>query len=570
MGPELTPPEFLGEKEGGACPRDSWLPIKSMAENAKTNQKENVVPTGEIQPNAIKIDRLLARIAEGDIKIPAFQRGFVWSQNQIVELLDSLYRNYPVGSILLWSSTQPLKSSRNIGGLKLPDREPEYPVNYVLDGQQRLSTIYAAFCTEREFEEDAGTYAVNPEVFDLSFRFEDESFMPNASLEESQAAIPLACLFDTEAFFDVLEALSPDHQKAAKDLFSRFNNYELPVVTISKRSKDEVGLIFERINSTATTLTTLDLLIAWTWSEDFHLQEALNELKELLDAKGFGDLPDKIVLQCLGAILAESTKTKIILGLEPGAVQRRFEEIGGAIAKAVDFLSTEFMVQSLDFLPHLQQLVALTYFFHHVNSPTPSQLKGLSEWFWKTSFSRRYSGQTDDKMNADIELMKQLLENDFSRLWVYQAELDKQVILKQKFLKKNPYTRALLLLLAHKQPQDLTNGARVDVGEALSSYNRKEYHHIFPRAFLKKRGILGDRVNSLCNFCFLPSGSNKRISNKEPADYVFNIVPEDCRKRILESNLMTLRLEVYSNNDYDLFLESRAELIMQYFDSLII
>ena len=87
------------------------------------------MPTGEIQPSALKIDRLVSRISDGDIKIPAFQRGFVWNQEQIIDLLDSLYHNYPIGSILLWSSNERLKSSRNIGGLKLPDREPEYSVN---------------------------------------------------------------------------------------------------------------------------------------------------------------------------------------------------------------------------------------------------------------------------------------------------------------------------------------------------------------------------------------------------------------------------------------------------------
>ena len=125
---------------------------------------------GEIQPSALKIDRLLSRIRDGDIKIPAFQRGFVWNQEQVIDLLDSIYHNYPVGSILFWSSNDRLRSSRNIGGLKLPDRDPEYPVNYVLDGQQRLSSIYAVFATDREFEDVGESYAIDPEVFNLSFR----------------------------------------------------------------------------------------------------------------------------------------------------------------------------------------------------------------------------------------------------------------------------------------------------------------------------------------------------------------------------------------------------------------
>ena len=214
---------------------------------------------GEIQPAAIKIDRLVDRIRDGDIKIPAFQRGFVWDQEQITELLDSIYCNYPIGSILLWSSHERLKASRNIGGLKLPDREPDYPVNYVLDGQQRLSTIYAVFCAHKEFEPADSVHAADPKVFEIAFRFDDESFIPLTAVEAGRPAIDLSCIFDTEAFFKALEKLSPGNQKAARLLHSRVNNYEIPVVTISKRSKDDVGVIFERINSTGTTLTTLDL-----------------------------------------------------------------------------------------------------------------------------------------------------------------------------------------------------------------------------------------------------------------------------------------------------------------------
>jgi uncharacterized protein with ParB-like and HNH nuclease domain len=89
--------------------------------------REKTMTRGEIQPAALKIDGLVDRIRDGDIRILAFQRGFVWNQEQIIQLLDSIYCNYPIGSILLWSSHDRLKGIENIGGLKLPDREPDYP-----------------------------------------------------------------------------------------------------------------------------------------------------------------------------------------------------------------------------------------------------------------------------------------------------------------------------------------------------------------------------------------------------------------------------------------------------------
>src|SRR4030042_3595526 len=109
----------------------------------------------EITPSAVKIDKLLNRIEEGDIKIPAFQRGFVWNQEQVIDLLDSIYNDYPIGSILLWNSLERLKSTRNIAGFEIPEREPQYPVNYVLDGQQRLSAIFAVFCKSRSIIDES-------------------------------------------------------------------------------------------------------------------------------------------------------------------------------------------------------------------------------------------------------------------------------------------------------------------------------------------------------------------------------------------------------------------------------
>lgn len=528
------------------------------------------MPTGEIQPAAIKIDRIVERIKDGDIKIPAFQRGFVWDQEQIIELLDSIYYNYPIGSILLWSSHERLKSSRNIGGLKLPDREPVYPVNYVLDGQQRLSSIFAVFCGQREYEQTRDGYTVDPMLFEISFRFFDEKFIPSSESNESSPSIRLSSLLETEAFFDALERLPRDTHASAKQLYSKINNYEIPIVTISRRSKAEVGVIFERINNTGTTLTTLDLLVAWTWSEDFHLQEAIVELSEILNVKGFGDIPDKVILQSLGAVLSSDTRTKTILSLNPTDVRENFRAVGDSIAAAVDFLSTDCGVQCLDLLPHLQQIVPLSHFFSRIDQPSADQVIALRKWFWKTAFSKRYSAQTDDKMNTDIIFMSNLLSGDASGLKNYSAEITKDLLIKQKFTKSHPYARALLLLLAQKTPLNLTNGAKIDLGEALSAFNRKEYHHIFPRAFLQSRGESPERINSLCNFCFLPSAANKKISQRRPSDYIFNLVPEACRKEILESNLMPLRTEIYKNDNYEEFLSLRADIIGQFFDSMVI
>ena len=523
----------------------------------------------EITPSARKIDRILSRIEEGDIKIPAFQRTFVWRQDQIIDLLDSIYHDYPIGSILLWNSNERLLSTRNVGGFLIPDREPEYPVNYVLDGQQRLATIYGVFCKDRRQDPQNERYDIDPEMFELYFDFDEEEFVPAWDRNEEHVNLIMSSLFDTEKFFRDVNELEEGYKPKARELQSKFSNYEVPVITTTKRGKEEVGIIFERINNTGTRLTTLDLMVAWTWSDDFLLREELDQILDILDSKGFGETPDKIILQCLAGIVSQTTKTKDILDLKPETVRSTIDLLKESLEKSIDFLSTELKIASRDFLPHSHQIVPLTFFFSKVNTPNPEQSKTLKQWFWKTSFSKRYSAATDMKMNDDIDFFQQVIDEDYSGIDRYSYSVDKNSLISQRFSKSSPLTRAFLLLLAQQNPLNLVNGNLIDIGTALSEYNSKEYHHIFPRTYLKKRGYETGRINLMCNFTFIPSDSNKVISGKSPSDYMINVVPAQQYTEILNSNLIPLRKTIYQKNQYETFLDERATLIIQSLDSII-
>lgn len=140
----------------------------------------------ELTPTSEKIDKLLSRIDSGDIRIPAFQRAYVWKQNQILELLDSIINNYPIGSILLWNSSERLNHTRNIAGFLIPETAEEYPVNYVLDGQQRISSIYAVFSNNSEQDSSSERYNPNIEIFEIYSDFSKKLFSQNQKLMKHQ------------------------------------------------------------------------------------------------------------------------------------------------------------------------------------------------------------------------------------------------------------------------------------------------------------------------------------------------------------------------------------------------
>ncbi|MEX0314300.1 MAG: DUF262 domain-containing protein [Allomuricauda sp.] len=515
---------------------------------------------GEITTGSIKIDRLRNKIIEGNIKIPPFQREFVWKQEQVIELLDSIIKDYPIGSILLWETKDDLPSKRNIGGFDLPNPTEDYPINYVLDGQQRVTSIFGVFCYDLNNVENE---EYDSSIFEIIYDINDDVFISSSDIDNTHINLPLRLIFDNFNFNKFIQENSLDEAQTNKvvEIQSLFQNYELPLVTIKKRDKTEVGIIFERVNNTGTPLSTLDLMIAWTWIEDFHLKEKFEDIFETLEDKNFGSVKNKVVLQCISAIINQTTKTKSILELNPQDVRDNMDLLKTSLEKAIDFLSTQFNCASYDFLPRVQQIVPLTYLFSKVHSVTIDQSNYLKKWFWRTSFSTRYTASTDQKMDDDVEFIDLVIANDFSGINKYQTNLNLTQLENLTFSKSNSFVRAFLLLLAQQNPLDLTNGNIVDVGNALSQYNRKQYHHIFPRAFLKGRGLNNDQINKAVNFCILPATSNRLISDKAPSDYFKSIIPQANFNTILESNLAPTDLEIYDKDDYDIFYTERAKVV---------
>lgn len=520
----------------------------------------------ELTTTSHKIDKLISRIKDGDIRVPAFQRGYVWKQDQIIALLQSIVSDFPIGSILLWeaSESEKLKFTRNIAGYMIPDKPESYPVNYVLDGQQRLSSIYAVFSECTHQDETSRQYNPNLDIFEIYYDFADSQFKAKKDCDPAAAhVVYLRHLLDPLRLFDELARLDKSHHIQAKELSSKFLNYDVPVVTIKNRSRTDVGIIFERINNMGTKLDIVDLMTAWTWTEDFHLLESANELTEALEDKGFGIISHRLLLQIVSGLLLGSTTTENILKLQGTDVRDKWGDICESVKQAIDFLSTNLNCFHSDFLPYNQQLVAITTFFFLCTNHQNKTLEQLTRWFWITSFSDRYStGQTTTKMDTDISAMKAIAAGDFTVMDKYNYTVTPTELIGSQFSKTNPLTRAFLLLMAQRRPRDLIKNTAIDLAESLSSFNRKQYHHVFPDSFLKKAGVNKNKRYSLVNFCFLPSDSNKKISSKNPSTYFNTLVPTEAFREILESNLLPTKKEIYQNDEFDEFLSRRAELIM--------
>lgn len=519
----------------------------------------------------LTIRKIVDRVISGEIRIPAFQRGFVWSPNQVAFLLDSIYKNFPIGTVFLWKTHERLATEKSLGNFTIPEPKKDHPVYYVLDGQQRITALFSVFQTELSPDN-------NYEWLDIYFDFSkagqiQEPCFVALKPENVITSIhfPMNAIFRTVDFHKHVSGLDEHKQKLITEVYQKFLEFNLPSQEIETDDKESVAIIFERINRAGEPLDTYQLLTAWSWSSDFDLQEEFSELAAEMQPYGFGNITEDkdLQLKCCSGIIKEEASPASIINLRGEDVRRNFEKIKNGLKGAVDFLRNELNVYSLDWLPYPSMLVALSYFFatDRVNGKNIShnQREQLIKWFWRSNFSRRYTGGITDKHKQDIAAMKALSEADSAEIAKFECQITSNFFVNNQFNTGSVNTKTFVLFLANSYPLSFLSGANVSLDNVLKTVNRNEFHHIFPKKYLQDNGLNTKEINSLANFCFLSSGDNQKIKNKSPMIYKTLINPRELqnimKRAICPENALDL--------GYKDFIEKRAEMLMNKVNELI-
>jgi uncharacterized protein with ParB-like and HNH nuclease domain len=226
------------------------------------------------------IRKILDSAINGGIRIPAFQRGFVWDMDRVAYLLDSIYKGYPFGSLLFWRTRNTLAVERRLGVFDLPPPTEDFPIDYVLDGQQRLTSIFTVFQTELKASDAALGEWVDV-YFDLTLpdNAQDCQFIPLREPPDGTRFFPMKALFDSRQYREATSILTEENIARIDALQETFKEVTIPVQILKTEDRSIVAIVFERVNRLGIELDTLQLLSAWTWNEDFDLLEKFKELK---------------------------------------------------------------------------------------------------------------------------------------------------------------------------------------------------------------------------------------------------------------------------------------------------
>jgi len=524
------------------------------------------------KPDSKRYSDLISEIQKGVIKIPKFQREFVWSIDKTAQLLDSILKGYPIGTFILWQTDERINDIKNIGNLMIPETPEGVKVQYVLDGQQRLTSLYAAFLgaeIKKTGEKKVTDYS---QIFvDLEKSIEDdEEHVITAEKPEGEHISLSDVLNLMENMMEIQKRFSEEHFSKIHAYSRAFDTYDFSTVLLRKENIDSAIEVFTRINTGGQTLTLFEIMSAKTYDEGqvFDMQVKWEAFVNKLRDIRYEGISSSLILSLLSLILSKTKecKRKTILNLSKQDIIDHWDDGISALEHSIDYFRTSYGIPVSQLLPYDALLVPFAYFFYHnKDKPNADQRQYLEEFFWRVALSYRYSSSTESSLAQDIKRIDLILDSQRANYDDMKVNLDSpEDLINTDFRAGNSFCKAILCLLAYQDPKDFQDNAKVILDNSyLKIANSKNYHHFFPKAYLRKQKVAN--ANSLMNITFVSDHLNKRkIGSTAPSVYINEFADQNDKiEQTLVSHFIELEGSGIESNDYDVFLKLRAEKIFK-------
>lgn len=521
-----------------------------------------------------KYEALFVAIDSGQIKLPMFQREFVWEKEQSSKLIDSILKGFPIGTFIFWKTKEELRSYKEVGNHKLPETDKGDYVEYILDGQQRITSLYAIRKGIR-ITKDGKVVDYRDIYINLDHDPENDEQIVVTEQQAGKRYVSVHRVL-TSQITDLLDEFpSRETLKQIETYKNRLTNYDFSTITIKDYPIEVACEVFSRINTGGKSLTVFEIMVAKTYDEakKFDLAEKYELLRDgsdddkaCLTAAKFETLPESIIMQCVAAITLRAVRSKDILKIRRETFIANWEPMKAALFMAIDFIRSELRVPVSQLVPYPALVVPLAYFFHATGNQKAEhdQVRLLEQYFYWAGLTERYSASTESKLSEDFNKMDAIAKGAAPNYPSSELSIAPQKIEETWFSAGNGYCKAILCLLAYQQPKSFdTNGLVILDNSHLKIATSRNYHHFFPKAYLDSVDK-NKEPNLIANITLIDGYSNKhRIGKKAPSEYTGKFAKANSAlAATLQSHFIqdVERYGVYAD-DYDVFIQRRSKAI---------
>lgn len=569
-----------------------------------------------MQQQNIPIATLVDMYKRGELRLPEIQRHYVWQGTRVRDLLDSLYRGYPSGSILMWETDEAVptrdfaiaQDTNAFAGRKL-----------LLDGQQRLTSLTAVLNGEPvsvrgrkrpidilfnlEHPDGPPVDVVEVEGDEVSpVTPDDELSDENEEGEEGEAGlqeklnrrtfvvssknllsqpqwVSVSEVFRTDNNADILEKTGieslkdPRYKKYADRLtkLRAIKDYQYVVHVLERSmSYEEVTEIFVRVNSLGAKLRSSDLALAQMTSRWPNLLKELETFQDECEQSWFtielGHLVRGIVIFATKQCLFRSVASTPVDALKEG-----WKQAQEGLRFAINLLRTNAGIED-------ESLLSSPMFIHALaavsrvkdNKLTADEQNKLLHWLLVANARGRYSrGSTETLLNEDLAIifrtgdigaLMEPVKRQFGRLHIEPGDLAGRGV-------NSPLFSLSYLALKASGAKDWYNGLGISLTHQ-GKLHFIQWHHIIPKSLLKAQGYETGEINEIANMAFITSQTNQRISNKEATAYLVDIIAKQGEEALLSQCVPTAS-ELWTTERYKDFLQSRRIALAERMNNFI-
>lgn len=503
------------------------------------------------EARAFKIEDLMREISEGRLRIPSFQRRLAWDRSDARKLVDSLYRGYPVGTLLFWETSTPAHKWR-WGTLEIQANE-RTDAWMVVDGQQRLVSLARVLLTVDTPTEDFALY------FDLdSSQF---VFPPSQGALDDDASrwLPLNRVLDSVKLIEWLFEKQPskERQERAVQLGKRIREYDIPAYIVRSDSEGTLREIFGRLNSMGKRLEASEVFDALNGARTGQSPSTLAQMaQDLMLSTNFGRLDDDILYRLLrvlhGADVIQSGRSDP-LRLEGDQAAVLYTQTEQAARLAIGFITQDAGIPHYLLMPYKQPLVTLGKFFHFHPQPKPRSRELLARWVWRGALTGAHRGDSVSTRTALDQVVEGDEEGAVQRMLAMVGRIEPLLLqVSDRFNFRYAASKLQALALLELAPLDVETGEPLDIASLLN-YREADAEPPFP-AIVKSKTDASD---------LQLTGANRLVHPDRPR---LRKLLEGADAMVLQSHGISAdALLALKSDDLSGFLRKRAEYLQSHF-----